>query len=65
MGQRQTRFLWELSLSPLDVLSTYSLEHFSSDKSGIFCQKNAKSRKTSAVSAVFLNTCLFTLKLFL
>lgn len=33
--------------------------------SDIFCQKNAKSRKTSAVSAVFLTTCLFTLKLFL
>lgn len=50
------------SLSQLDVLSTYSLEHFSSDKSGIFCQRNAKSRKTSAMSAVFSNPCLFTLK---
>lgn len=41
------------------------LEYFSSDKSGLFCQKNAKSRKTSALSAVFFTMCLFMLKLFI
>lgn len=64
-GQQQTRFPWKSSSDLFGHFVNTFLEHFSSDKSGLFCQKNVKSRKTQSLEKLLSYQLYFSLCVYL